>query len=474
MGYLDGKVAVITGSGQGIGRGIALFMASEGAKVVTNNRKPLDRTRLRDQYADLPEEERERVISMRGDAQSVADEIRAAGGEATPFFGDVSDYDTAGRLIQTALDAYGRIDILVNNAAGLGQGTILNTDEKSWDYQTHAKMKGAYNTMHHAAPHMVEQGGGTILNSASNAWVGIANLCAYSAGNAGLVGLTKAAAQELARDGVTVNAYCPRATSPGHVAEFMRTVRTLSAAIGEGHLDKDKLAAVEAEHDDPIYLAPFLAYLCGDDCRDITGQVFGLSVSGKIEWYSAPQIVSEVHRESGHWTMAELRQQMPKTILRAVRLQATADTWDNKDGAAASVPHTLFDRGERVADDVFHGTAFVNMIQGLKDPSGSSVGVVTFAPGAHNDWHTHHGRQVLMVTDGQGVYQERGKKARLLSPGDVVVVEPGVEHWHGAAPTSRFSHVGMILGEAVPTTAGPELAREDYLAACEGASAQEA
>ncbi|RRF88796.1 MAG: cupin domain-containing protein [Coriobacteriaceae bacterium] len=110
------------------------------------------------------------------------------------------------------------------------------------------------------------------------------------------------------------------------------------------------------------------------------------------------------------------------------------------------------------------------MIQGLKDPSGSSVGVVTFAPGVHNDWHTHHGRQVLMVTDGQGVYQERGKQARLLNPGDVVVVEPGVEHWHGAAPTSWFSHVGMILGEAVPTTAGPELTREDYLAACEGAS----
>lgn len=194
MGYLDGKVAIVTGSGQDIGRGIALFLASQGAKVVTNNRHPLDRTKLAEEYKDLPEDERTRLISMRGDAKSTADEIVAAGGEATPFFGDVSSYETAGKLVQCALDAYGRIDILVNNAAGLGQGTIVNTDEASWDKQTITKMKGAYNTIHHVVPHMIEQGGGTILNSASNAWTDITNLCAYSADNAGLVGLTKASA----------------------------------------------------------------------------------------------------------------------------------------------------------------------------------------------------------------------------------------------------------------------------------------
>ncbi|MGN0287045.1 MAG: SDR family NAD(P)-dependent oxidoreductase [Atopobiaceae bacterium] len=460
MGHLDGKVAIVTGSGQGIGRGIARFLAQEGARVVTNNRHPLDRAKLAQQYADLPADERQKVMSMRGDAASVAQEIRDAGGEATPFFGDVSDFDTAGRLVQTALDAYGRVDILVNNAAGLGQGTIANTTPESWDYQTRAKMTGAYNTMHHVVPHMMRQGSGTILNSASNAWVGIGNLCAYSAGNAGLVGLTKAAAQELSRYGITVNAYCPRATSPGHVVEFAKTVRTLSAALGEGHLDQKKLAAVEAEHADPIYLAPFLAYLCCDDCRDVTGQVFGLSASGKIEWYSQPAIECQVQKGDGHWTVDELAKRMPDTILRAART-SSSDAWE-KDGT----PRTLFPLGVEVPAERFHGKSYVNMIQGLDDPSGSSVGTVTFAPGAHNDWHTHHGRQVLMVTDGEGVYQERGKAARLLHKGDVVTVEPGVEHWHGATPGSWFSHVGMILGSTKATDAGDVLQRDDYLAAC--------
>ncbi len=192
MGYLDGKVAVITGSGQGIGRGIALFMASEGAKVVTNNRKPLDRAALRSQYADLPEEERERVISMRGDAQSVADEIRAAGGEATPFFGDVSDYETAGRLIQTALDAYGRIDILVNNAAGLGQGTILNTGREELGLPDARQDEGR---LQHHAPRGAAHGGAGRAAPSSTArptrgWASPTS-CAYSAGNAGLVGSTR-------------------------------------------------------------------------------------------------------------------------------------------------------------------------------------------------------------------------------------------------------------------------------------------
>lgn len=196
--------------------------------------------------------------------------------------------------------------------------------------------------------------------------------------------------------------------------EFAKTVKSLAAAIGEDHLDKKKLAEVEAEHADPIYLAPFLAYLATDAYRDITGQVFGLSASGKIEWYSNPAIVQEVDCGEGHWTMDALAETMPETILRAVRESKQADSW-NKD-ISGEHPKTLFPLGVSVPKDRFHGASWVNMIQGLDNPHGTSVGTVTFAAGAHNDWHTHHGKQILMVTDGGGVYQERGKKARISTP----------------------------------------------------------
>lgn len=136
---LKGKVAVITGSGQGVGRGIALFMASVGAKIVTNNRKPLDKKALEEYNKSA-----ETASARRGDAESVAEEIRESGGEAVAFYGDISDYDTAGLLIQKAIDTYGRIDILINNAAGLGHGTITDTTPDDWEYQTAVKLCGAY------------------------------------------------------------------------------------------------------------------------------------------------------------------------------------------------------------------------------------------------------------------------------------------------------------------------------------------
>jgi len=137
----------------------------------------------------MPEEEYRKMLALRGDAESTAELIRSEGGEAAAFYGDVSDHETARRMVEFAVETYGRLDILVNNASGLGQGTILTTTESEFDYMTVAKMKGAYNTMHFAAPIMIRQGFGRILNCASGAWTGTPNLCAYSAGNAGVVGL---------------------------------------------------------------------------------------------------------------------------------------------------------------------------------------------------------------------------------------------------------------------------------------------
>lgn len=138
---LKGKVAIVTGSGQGIGKGIALYLADQGAKVITNNRAPLDKSKIKN-TDHLSKLDFTRMLALKGDAKSVAKEIIERGGEATYFFGDVSNQKMANALIEKAIYTYGRIDILVNNATLLGQGTIENTSEEEWDRMITSKMKG--------------------------------------------------------------------------------------------------------------------------------------------------------------------------------------------------------------------------------------------------------------------------------------------------------------------------------------------
>lgn len=308
MGKLDGRVAIVTGSGQGIGRGIAIYMAREGAKVITNNRKPGSVSIKNYDRDSMPPEDWEEMISLAGDAESTAAIIRSEGGEASWFYGDVSQWETAEALVKFAIDTYGRIDILVNNAAGLGSGSITNLDETKWDYLTRAKMKGSFNMMHFAVPHMIEQKFGRILNCASSAWVGLPDNDAYTAANAGIVGLTWASAQELYRHGITVNAYCPEGKSPGHAVEFRKMVRHAKAVTG---VDPDPavIAVVEANHGDPINLGPILSYLCTEEAGYISGEVFDTKSSGMISRYSYPQITATVCRkpEDGYlWPMDAL------------------------------------------------------------------------------------------------------------------------------------------------------------------------
>ena len=311
---LTGKVAIVTGSGQGIGRGIALGLAREGCKVITNNRKPGGAASYRPE--DMSEDEYRKILTLRGDAESTVALIRSEGGEAAPFYGDMGDHKTAQRMVEFAMDTYGRLDILVNNAAGLGQGTILTTSESEFDYMTIAKMKGAYNTMHFAAPIMVKQGFGRILNCASGAWTGTPNLCAYSAGNAGVVGLSKAAAMELAPHGITVNVYCPEANSPGHVAEFNKMVRTMEGRLGRAlAMSEEKRAEVEADHGPAENLGPMLAYLCTEDAGWINGIVFDVKASGKMSFFSEPVRAREIRKTGNMWTVEELQKSVPKELL---------------------------------------------------------------------------------------------------------------------------------------------------------------
>ncbi len=316
---LEGKVAVVTGSGQGIGRGIAIGMAREGAKVVTNNRKPLDKKNIV-LDPNLSEEENKKYLSMRGDAEGTAQQIKEEGGEAVPFFGNVADYDTAGQMIQKAINTYGRVDILVNNAAGLGTGMLTDTTEADWDYQTIPKMKGAYNCMHHAVPFMIEQKFGRVINISSMAFIGLPGLFAYSAANAGIVGLSKAAAKDLYPTGVTVNTICPQAASPGHFVEFKSMIKKLSNAGVT--IDEERVRKVEEDHGPAENLAPFLAYLATEEAATISGAVFDITASGRITIWSDPAPIHTIKKDNHPWTMEELITAVPEELLKGYESNA--------------------------------------------------------------------------------------------------------------------------------------------------------
>lgn len=317
MGALDGKTAIVTGSGQGIGRGIAVGLAREGARVVVNNRKPGTVSVASYDKDSMPEEDYREMMALAGDAEATARLIADEGGSAIPVYGDVAKPEDAQSLVAAALDTWGRIDVVVNNAAGTGTGSIVSLDEETWDKLTVTKMKGAFNLMHAVVPHMMEQGFGRIFNCASDAWVGLPDNDAYFAGNAGIVGLTWAAVKELWRHGITVNAYCPQGASPAHAVEYNRMLRNVKAVTGKDP-DPRLLAVVEADHGDPANLGPVFAYLSTEEAGYISGEVFGLKSSGKIDRYAYPQIVAHAERavDAGFlWDVAELAEVFRDTVM---------------------------------------------------------------------------------------------------------------------------------------------------------------
>ncbi len=321
---LEGKVAVVTGSGQGVGRGIAIFLAREGAKVVTNNRKPSSAAAPQE-LSHLSDAEREKLLALKGDAESTANQIIEEGGQAVPFYGNVADFETAGKLVQTAIDTFGRIDILVNNAAGLGSGALVATSEADWDYQTVPKLKGAYNTLRHALPCMVQQKSGRVINIASLAWVGMGGLAAYSAANAGLVGLTKAVAKEVFPLGITVNAICPQAASPGHFVEYTAMIKKLVSAGVK--IDEGKLKEVEEAHGPAEDLAPFIAYLATEEAACISGAVFDVTANGRVALFSEPVQTSVIKKEGQPWTVEELIQAVPEDLCKDYVSIAARSDW---------------------------------------------------------------------------------------------------------------------------------------------------
>ncbi len=245
MGLVEGKVVLVTGAGGGIGRAEALLFAREGARIVVN-----DVGGARDG-------------SGSGDAAAskVVEEIRAAGGEAVPSFDSVSSPEGVERLVKTAIDAFGRLDVVVNNAGILRDKSLLKMDEAMWDAVIAVHLKGTFLVTQAAAKIMVSQGGGgRIINTTSvSGMMGNFGQANYAAAKAGIYGLTRTAAIELQKHRITVNAIAPIA----------KTRMTEDLPMFQSGMD-----ALTPEH-----IAPAALFLGSDLCADRTGHV--LAVAGQ-------------------------------------------------------------------------------------------------------------------------------------------------------------------------------------------------
>ena len=263
MGLLDGKVAIVTGAGHGIGRGHAMELAKQGAKVVVN-----------DLGGSVDGEGTSR------DADLTVKIIESRGGVAVANYEDVADHEGAGRLVAQAVDTWGQLDILVNNAGIVRDGAIWNMDDADFDAVLRVHVKGSWSPSHWAAKHWRarstagETFTGRIINTTSGAGlVGNFGQTGYATAKAAIAGLTQTLSLELYRMGVTVNAVGP--------AGATRITATMPGAPAV--IEPDDLGDDEFNPMDPATSSPLVAWLASDEAQHVTGQVIR-AVAENIIW----------------------------------------------------------------------------------------------------------------------------------------------------------------------------------------------
>lgn len=289
MGICDGRVVVITGAGNGIGRSHALAFAAEGAKVVVNDIGVA----------------RDGTGASAGPAQAVVDEIKAAGGEAVAHTDDISTWEGAESLIRLAIDTFGRIDVLVNNAGILRDRMLTNMSEAEWDAVIKVHLKGTFGPAHFAAAHWrnLAKAGETvdarIINTSSPSGIfGNIGQANYGAAKAGIAAFSIIASQELGRYGVTVNAIAPTAAT--------RMTEDLTHLVGTAE-DAARLA--------PEHISPLVVWLGSPASSGVTGRVFsvtGTRISVAEGWANGPTV-----DKGERWTPAELGEVIPDLVAKA-------------------------------------------------------------------------------------------------------------------------------------------------------------
>jgi NAD(P)-dependent dehydrogenase (short-subunit alcohol dehydrogenase family) len=295
---LKDKVAVVTGAGGGIGRGIALLLAKEGAKVVVND---LGGSATGEGQDAAP-------------ADRVAAEITGAGGTAVSNYDSVASLAGGEKIIGTALEKFGRIDVVVNNAGILRDRMLFNMSEDDWDAVIAVHLKGAFACTRAAAPHMRQQKSGRIINMTSTSGlIGNYGQANYAAAKLGIVGLTKVTALDLSRYGVTANCIAPFAWT-----------RMIGSIPTETEAQKARVEKIKKM--DPGMIAPLVAFLASDAAQEVSGQIF--AVRGKeIVLFSQPRPVRQIADMEG-WTAEKVAAIVPQAFKNSFyKLDVTADVF---------------------------------------------------------------------------------------------------------------------------------------------------
>jgi 3-oxoacyl-[acyl-carrier protein] reductase len=296
MGRFDGRVAIVTGAGRGIGRGEALALAAEGAAVVVND--------FGGSTAGTGSDE--------GPANEVVSEIKSKGGKAVANTENVADYEGAGRIVKQALDEFGRLDILVNNAGILRDRMIFNMSEEEWDIVLAVHLKGTFNTIKHASILFRQQRSGRIINTSSESGLGNAGQANYSAAKEGIIGLTRTIARDLGRYNVTCNAIRPRAATRLTLSPEMEAAR--QAAIARGETRGGGMGGGM----DPNAISALVVYLASDEAQNVNGRDF-LIWGNQVGLYSLPEIEASAFSRGDSWTTDEMFEIFPKTLGRQLR-----------------------------------------------------------------------------------------------------------------------------------------------------------
>ena len=300
-GILEGKVAIVTGAGQGVGAAIAKGLAAEGAKVVVN-----------DVGVTLQGE-----VENASAADEVAGEISAAGGEAVGNRDSVADWDAAQRIVQAAMDTWGRVDLVVNNAGILRDAIFYKMQPDQFRAVLDVHLKGAFNVSRAAAPHFKAQESGSFVHMTSTAGlIGNFGQANYMAAKMGIVGLSRAIAMDMQRSKVRSNCIAPFAWS-----------RMVSSIPTETEADKDRVAKLKRMT--PEKIAPLVAFLGSDKAADISGQIFSVR-NNEVYLFSQPRPVRTLHRSEG-WTAETLAEMLPNAFagdLTPLERSADVISWD--------------------------------------------------------------------------------------------------------------------------------------------------
>jgi len=298
---LEGKVVIVTGAGRGVGRGIALECARQGARVIVND---LGTSPTGDGASDEP-------------TQEVVNEIKAMGGEAVADSNSVADWSSAAKIVENAMDSFGRLDGVVNNAGILSDVMFHRMTEDQFDRVMRVNLYGPFFVSRAAAPHMRNDNGGAFVHMSSTSGI-IGNLgqANYAAAKLGLVGLSKSMAIDLARNGVRSNCIAPFA--------WTRMVGTIPAETPEQKKRVEGLKKLVPER-----VAPFAAALLSDAAKDVTGQVFAVR-NNEIFLFNHPRPIRTAHTAEGWTPESVVERVLPMMRPSFTPLEKSGDifTWD--------------------------------------------------------------------------------------------------------------------------------------------------